>query len=65
MSEGNKPEPMQAQSQLQSQENIQLDVPEPPPPADMGGNDYMTFSTHPIEETSFLIPINSAIDDTK
>ena len=52
---------MQAQSQLQSQENTKLDVPKPPPPADMGGNDYMTFSTHPIEESS-LIFLDSATD---
>jgi len=49
MSEENKSAPIQAQSQ----ENAQLDVPEPPPPADIGGNDYMTYSEHPREGTNF------------
>nr|VFJ67182.1 MAG: hypothetical protein BECKFW1821C_GA0114237_101128 [Candidatus Kentron sp. FW] len=44
MSNENTQEPVQTQSQLQPQENIQLDVPEPPPPADVGDNDYMTYT---------------------
>nr|VFK24016.1 MAG: hypothetical protein BECKMB1821G_GA0114241_10075 [Candidatus Kentron sp. MB] len=43
------------QPQLQSQENAQLDVPEPPPPADIGGNDYMTYSEHPTGGVAFHI----------
>nr|VFK34117.1 MAG: hypothetical protein BECKMB1821I_GA0114274_106116 [Candidatus Kentron sp. MB]VFK76751.1 MAG: hypothetical protein BECKMB1821H_GA0114242_107216 [Candidatus Kentron sp. MB] len=43
------------QPQLQSQENAQLDVPEPPPPADIGGNDYMTYSEHSTGGVVFSI----------
>nr|VFK52794.1 MAG: hypothetical protein BECKTUN1418F_GA0071002_101329 [Candidatus Kentron sp. TUN]VFK53388.1 MAG: hypothetical protein BECKTUN1418E_GA0071001_101529 [Candidatus Kentron sp. TUN]VFK56892.1 MAG: hypothetical protein BECKTUN1418D_GA0071000_10557 [Candidatus Kentron sp. TUN] len=50
MSEENKSAPIQSKSQ----ENIQIDVQEPPPPADMNGNDYMTFSEHPEKVAIFI-----------